>query len=148
MLNHLLLGVYMIMGNTREHQLTSIEDIKKVADSVLSYIEGYISLSDKRKYEITLVLNELLVNCFDHARPSAKEPVMLMTYLRDGRLSIRVTDSGQGFVYDNKKINYEKLVNEDILYKERGRGLLLVRAFCQEIKYNEKGNSVEVKMVL
>lgn len=149
MLNCIPFGVYMIMNNTRKYLLTSIEDIKRVANSVISNTEDNILLNEERKYEITLVLNELLVNCFDYAKPSVQEPVILLTCLHDGRLSMRVTDNGQGFEYDNKKTsNYEKLVNEDTLYRERGRGLMLVKAFCQEVNYNEKGNSVEVKMVL
>ncbi len=139
----------MIMNSTREYLLTSLEDIKKVVDRVLVNMQGHITLDEEREYELTLVLNELLVNCFDYAKPSELEPVILVTNLCNGRLSIKVTDNGQGFAYDNKKTdNYENLFDEQMLYRERGRGLLLVKAFCQEVNYNEKGNSVEVKMVL
>jgi anti-sigma regulatory factor (Ser/Thr protein kinase) len=126
---------------TEKNVLTVIDDIKPSVKSVLNCVEQQRALSDERKYEIELVLNELLVNCFRHAKPSAELPVELAAGVDDGKLFICVTDCGEGF-------EYKKDFDEASLYRERGRGLMLVKAFCEEIRYNLKGNSVEVEIAL
>lgn len=131
---------------TEKNVLTVIEDIKPSVKKVLSCIEKCKCLNDERRYEIELVLNELLVNSFRYAKPSEGEPVVLAAEVDDGRLFISVTDSGDGFRY---KVNCDGAPEDSaVLYREYGRGLMLVRAFCEEIRYNLKGNSVEVEMAL
>lgn len=131
------------MSYTTRYVLTSIDDIKKVASGVLSGVEKYTSIGEERRYDITLVINELLVNSFEHARPSEQSPVVCRAGVAGGQLCIGVTDGGCGFAH-------EPCANvvDDMLFRERGRGLKLVRAICQEVKYNDSGNSVEVKIVL
>ncbi|MGI5849907.1 MAG: ATP-binding protein [Christensenellales bacterium] len=136
------------MANDYQYVLTTISDIKTVTDHVLSGIEQHMPLNESRRYEVALVLNELLVNCFTHAAPSETEPVLLAASIIDGILSIRVTDNGDGFEYEKKINALERHTDEDGLFRERGRGLMLVKAFSQEIKYNLTGNSVEVTIVL
>jgi anti-sigma regulatory factor (Ser/Thr protein kinase) len=125
--------------------LIAIDDIRPSVKSVLSCIEKERPLSDERRYEIELVLNELLVNSFRHANPSCAEPVVLTAGVEDGRLKITVTDSGKGFEYSKK---LDSASDSSVLFRECGRGLMLVRAFCEEIRYNLKGNSVEVDIAL
>ncbi len=125
--------------------LTAIDDIRPSVKSVLSCIEKKMPLSDERRYEIELVLNELLVNSFRHANPSCQEPVVLTAGVEDGRLKICVTDNGEGFEY-SKRLGGAS--DSSALFRECGRGLMLVKAFCEEIRYNLKGNSVEVEIAL
>ena len=106
-------------------------------------IEKHGQLSEERRYDIKLVINELLVNSFEHAQPSKQSPVVFRAGVESGQLRIGVTDSGEGFSYDHTVSD-----DNDLLYRERGRGLMLVRALCQEIRYSGRGNSVEVKIVL
>lgn len=131
---------------TEKNVLIVIDDIKPSVKNVLSYIERYKALSDERRYEIELVLNELLVNSFRYAKPSEREPVILASGVENGRLCIRVTDSGEGFEY--KKDYDGTSADSTALLRECGRGLMLVKAFCEEIRYNTKGNSVEVEIAL
>lgn len=130
---------------TEKNVLIVIDDIKPSVKSVLNCVEQRRPLSDERKYEIELVLNELLVNCFRHAHPTAELPVELAADVDDGRLFICVTDCGAGFEY---KKDFDEAQDIKALYRERGRGLMLVKAFCEEIRYNLKGNSVEVEIAL
>jgi len=131
---------------TEKNVLTVIDDIKPSVKKVLSCVEKCKDLNEERRYEIELVLNELLVNSFRYAKPSDSEPVILAAEVEDGKLIISVTDGGGGFEY---KMSHDGMSEDSIaLYRERGRGLMLVRAFCEEIRYNIKGNSVEVEMAL
>lgn len=130
---------------TEKNVLTVIDDIKPSVKKVLSCVEKCKDLNEERRYEIELVLNELLVNSFRHAKPSEGKPVVLAAEVKNGKLFISVTDGGGGFEY---KICDNVLEDSTALYRERGRGLMLVRAFCEEIRYNLKGNSVEVEIAL
>lgn len=124
--------------------LTSIDDIKRVVSGVLTGVEKHRPLNDECSFNISLVIKELLVNCFEHAKPSKTSPVIFKAGLKNGYLIISVTDAGGGF-------EYEKVcqsVGGETLLKERGRGLTLVRALCQEICYNSIGNSVQVKIAI
>lgn len=134
----------MMKDYIEKNVLTVIEDIRPSVKNVLGCVERFAPLSDERRYEIELVLNELLVNSFRHAAPSEVEPVVLTAEVESGRLILCVTDSGNGFEY-RKELGG---VPDSPLLRECGRGLMLVRAFCEEIRYNLKGNSVEVKIAL
>jgi anti-sigma regulatory factor (Ser/Thr protein kinase) len=129
---------------TVRYVLTVIEDIKKTVQGVVGYAEKNSELSSERKYNIELVLNELLVNCFKHAQPSSSQPVVLIAGIEDGKLSVNVTDSGDGFEYAQSI----EPSGPEMLMREYGRGLTLVRAFCESIQYNLRGNSVEVEIAL
>jgi len=132
----------------KKYILTSIDDIKTVTEGVLAGLDNGFVISDTKRYEITLVINELLVNCFQHAHPSEQAPVIFDAYTRGSQLDMRVTDSGDGFAYQRRVDHIEKIDDDLGLMREHGRGLMLVEAFCQEMNYNGRGNSVEVKIAL
>ncbi len=125
--------------------LTALEDIKSVTGGVLNGVSRIAPLSDECRYNIALILNELLVNSFEHARPTPASPVYLQTEISEGTLRIGVTDGGGGF---DHTLTDEVDRDDAGLLSERGRGLKLVRALCSDIRYNDTGNSVEVLIAL
>ncbi len=128
--------------------LTSIEDIKTVANGVLNGVGRHTALSEERRFDIALVINELLANSFEHAKPSARTPVILAAGMQGKSLCIGVMDGGQGFEVGDALERISQPVGDDGLYEERGRGLRLVQALCQEMNFGGRGNSVEVKIQL
>lgn len=136
----------LYMNYASRYVLTSIDDIKKVVDGVISGVEKINPLTDECIFNISLVIKELLVNCFEHAVLTKKAPVIFKAEINNGVLTIGVKDGGGGFEYEKVCANIS--VDKNALLKERGRGLMLVNALCQEIHYNSMGNSVEVKIAL
>ena len=128
----------------RRYVLTALDDIKNVTSGVIGGLSRFASLSDERRYNISLVLNELLVNSFEHARPTSASPVFVQAEYSGGTLCIGVTDGGEGFTHARTG---EAQETED-LFCERGRGLKLVRALCSDVRYNDCGNSVRVCMTI
>ena len=57
-----------------------------------------------------------------------------------GVLTVRVTDSGSGFDFKKAAIQSKK---DTVGY--HGRGLLLLNELCDEVTYEEPGNSVVVR---
>ena len=136
------------MSYSSRYVLTSIDDIKTVANGVITGVGRHKALSEERRFDIALVINELLVNSFEHAKPSAKTPVILAAGISGNSLCIGVKDGGAGFEYDQALERLAQPVDEDGLYKERGRGLRLVQALCQDMNFGGRGNSVEVRIDL
>lgn len=128
--------------------LTSIDDIKTVATGVITGVGRHAALSEERRFDIALVINELLVNSFEHAGPSGKTPVILAAGMQGNSLCIGIKDGGEGFEIDQAMERLARPVDEDGLYKERGRGLRLVQALCQDMNFGGRGNSVEVRIDL
>jgi anti-sigma regulatory factor (Ser/Thr protein kinase) len=62
------------------------------------------------------------------------------------KLIIRVKDDGQGFNTKLANIQLEKDMYEEefekLLEAEVGRGILLMKLFCDKVVYNDKGNEV------
>ena len=62
-----------------------------------------------------------------------------------GKLIIRVKDDGLGFNTKENILLKEDMYEEEFdeqLEAEGGRGILLMRLFCDKIIYNAKGNEV------
>ena len=125
--------------------LTALDDIKNVTGGVISGVSRRAPLSDERRYNIALIMNELLANSFEHARPTPANPVFVQAELSGDVLRIGVTDGGAGFDYLEQN---EEAPDDAALFQERGRGLRLVRALCSDICYNDAGNSVVVSIAL
>ena len=110
---------------------------------VIGELTRFAPLSDEHRYNIALVLNELLVNSFEHAWPTSHNPVFVQAEYAEGTLHIGVTDGGEGFAFEQQAVE-----SEEVSFSERGRGLKLVRAICSDVRYNDRGNSVEVSIAL
>jgi len=134
-----------VIAMRNRYVLTAMEDIKSVTGGVLSSVSRSTPLTDERRYNIALILNELLVNSFEHARPTPASPVYVKAETSGAVLRIGVTDGGKGFDYTQENGSEPDDVS---LFRERGRGLKLVRALCSDIQYNDAGNSVEVSIAL
>lgn len=134
-----------VIAMKKRYVLTALDDIKNVTGGVIGALSGSAPLSDEHRYNIALVLNELLVNSFEHARPTPANPVFVQAQYEGGELRIGVTDGGEGFAYAQPEGG---AAEPDTQLSERGRGLKLVRALCRDIKYNDSGNSVVVSIAL
>ncbi len=128
--------------------LDSVDDIKTVANGVITGVGRHTALSEERRFDIALVINELLVNSFEHANPLTKTPVILAAGMNGNSLRIGVKDGGEGFEHGQALEQLALPVDDEGLYKERGRGLRLVQALCQDMNFGGRGNCVEVRIEL
>ena len=69
--------------------LTALDDIKSVTGGVISGVSRSAPLSDEHRYNIALIINELLANSFEHARPTPANPVFVQAELSGAVLRIR-----------------------------------------------------------
>ena len=94
---------------------------------------------------LNLVLRELVNNAIEHGNQNAEEKKVdcTVTHLGRKRFKIEIQDQGNGF--DHRAIDWEIPLDPR---QTRNRGFALINTFSDQIKFNEKGNSITVFMNL
>jgi CheY-like chemotaxis protein/anti-sigma regulatory factor (Ser/Thr protein kinase) len=108
-------------------------------------------LSERERENVAMSFREILFNAVEHGGGNNPDVYVTITYTRaDGVLLFRVRDPGPGFSFE--KLRHaavsnpagspaEHAMNRDKLgMRPGGFGILLTRAFVDELLYNEKGN--------
>jgi CheY-like chemotaxis protein/anti-sigma regulatory factor (Ser/Thr protein kinase) len=108
-------------------------------------------LSAQEREDVAMSFREILFNAVEHGGGNNPNVHVTITYTRaNGALLFRVRDPGPGFSFD--KLRHaavsnpanspaEHAINRDKLgMRPGGFGILLTRAFVDELLYNEKGN--------
>lgn len=115
---------------------TDVLQIRYVINSVLDTLQGFEGLSDP--VTLRLCLEELLHNAMEHGnRCDVSKKVYITVKAEPQRATIRVRDEGEGF-------DFERLITggrgEPDTLSERGRGLLIVEHYADELSFNREGN--------
>jgi serine/threonine-protein kinase RsbW len=117
---------------------TDVRQIRYVIDSVLETLRGFEGLSDP--LILRLCLEELLHNAMEHGnRCDRTKKVYITVKAEPRRAVIRVRDEGEGF--DHRLLTSGEGAPADAL-SERGRGLVIVRHYADELRFNREGNEV------
>jgi serine/threonine-protein kinase RsbW len=113
----------------------------KIIHVVLDQLEKN-EWSNKDTFGIHMAMEEAIMNAIHHGNHCApdKDVKILIEISRD-RFYAKVTDQGCGF--DPAKV--PDPTEEENLEKTSGRGVMLIKSFVDEVIYNEKGNSLELK---
>ena len=92
-------------------------------------------------FAIKLALEEALNNAIRHGNACDNGKVVEVQYdVDDDRTTITITDEGEGF--DSGEVP-DPTTDENI-EKPCGRGIMLMRAYMDEVRYNETGNQVHM----
>jgi len=107
-------------------------------------------LPEADRENVALAFREILFNAIEHGGGNDPDTHVTITYMRaDGALLFMVRDPGPGFSFErlahaavsNPGSPVEHAMNRDELgMRPGGFGILLTRAFVDELIYNEKGN--------
>ena len=127
----------------QENKETNVLDIKDKGD--IERVQITISEFLKRNAPSHAPMLEVAVNEAINNGFNSGGRVRVKTRRAAGKIIIRVKDDGLGFntkeVNVLKKEKYEKKFDE-LLEAEGGRGILLMKLFCDKVIYNAKGNEV------
>jgi serine/threonine-protein kinase RsbW len=117
---------------------------------VLRRLEQYAELNEDERFDIRVILSELLQNAIRHGNAMDRaKTISLDVAVEEGNcLEISVEDEGTGF--DVERVLAQKRVKAmnpgDLLeMDEFGRGLLIVETLCDTFRRNESGNRVTVR---
>ena len=90
-------------------------------------------------FAVHLAMEEAFTNAVKHGNGMDPEKKVKVEYLIwSDKLEITVTDEGSGF---NPDLVPDPRYGEN-LYKTVGRGLLLIRSYMDNTKFNEQGNQI------
>jgi serine/threonine-protein kinase RsbW len=126
--------------------LTLVNDrdqINAVQDLIVEGAEemGFPSAS---RFALRLAMEEAIVNAFKHGHRGLppETPVRIEYDLSPERVRVAVEDRGPGFRLDHVP---DPTLDEN-LENPGGRGLVLMRAYMTNVRYNERGNRVEMEL--
>lgn len=101
-------------------------------------------VTEQETFSIRLALEEALVNAIKHGNQMDKSKRVQISYRFVGdRFEIHITDEGSGFDPDDVP---DPTAIEN-LERPCGRGLMLMRHYMTEVRYNDRGNAVTMVKV-
>lgn len=133
------------MGQTQSQTIRVPSRLDQVA-SVQKAIVGHVCASGHgpdTQFAVRLALDEALANAILHGNGNdpTKEVTVEYTVTADD-VRIQVCDEGNGF----NPTNVPDPTLPENLCKPNGRGIMLMRAYMKDIRYNECGNCVTLVM--
>jgi serine/threonine-protein kinase RsbW len=116
------------------------EDAQDAAASILTEVEelGWV---DDAVFAVRLATEEALMNAIRHGNAFDESKKILVEYdVTDEAVTITVTDEGNGF--DDQAV--PDPTRDENLEKPCGRGVMLIRAFMDSVKYRLNGRQVQM----
>ena len=97
--------------------------------------------SQEAAFAIKLALEEGLNNAIRHGNGSdIRKSIQLSYDITGSRVVITIADEGAGFQLDDVP---DPTIDEN-LEKPSGRGIMLMRAYMDEVRFNKRGNRIRM----
>lgn len=113
--------------------------IGRIGEDIAREIDRFTGDRETLAYQINLVLTEAMTNAIKYgSSDKSEESVHILINIAESELLIRIFDYGQGF-------DINEVQSPDFsLLEDRGRGIFLIRALMDSVRYirNESGGNV------
>ena len=121
------------------------DQINAVQDLVVERAEE-LGFPNGARFALRLAIEEAIVNAFKHGHRGlpADTPITIEYSLTPERINVAVEDRGPGFVPSAVP---DPTLDEN-LENPGGRGLVLMRAYMSRVRYNDRGNRVEMELLM
>jgi len=115
--------------------------IEHAEESLVAALERF-AYPKASLFAVRLCLHEAMSNCFRHGHKDLPDstPVHLSYTASRDSVVIDLRDQGPGF----KPEDVPDPTLEENLERGSGRGLLLIRAYMAEARYNDRGNGIRM----
>jgi len=115
-------------------------------DKIVNGLVNLVSLTGASRnfiiIDLPLVLDELLRNAIKHGNQNdVQKTVTIKLSLVDKKLFLEIEDEGSGFIL-SRVDSSEESTN---LYAGNGRGLLMVKGYCEKIEFQNNGSRILVE---
>jgi serine/threonine-protein kinase RsbW len=119
---------------------SDLAEVQKASGRALEFLKP-LSLSEAYQFDIRLCLEEALINAMKYGNQLKREvEVRLDVEYDSGAVRFSVTDQGDGFDVSALR----DCTNKENLLRNRGRGVYLIHKLMDEVRYNTKGNQVQM----
>jgi len=117
-------------------------ELKKV-EIFLSDVFSEFHLTRNYFNKTLLCVSEAVINSIEHGnRFDRKKLVTIKIECSKNELHVEINDEGEGF---DLKVVDDPTKKENII-KESGRGIHIIKSLSDSLKYNKKGNSIQLKI--
>jgi serine phosphatase RsbU (regulator of sigma subunit)/anti-sigma regulatory factor (Ser/Thr protein kinase)/DNA-binding NarL/FixJ family response regulator len=119
-------------------------DIRPVEHELQQFLQK-LGLPKHTLSNITFSTHELITNALEHGNGSDPEKRIRISWTEDGlQLTIRVADEGSGF----SPSALPDPTSTEHMFRERGRGIYMIRRMVDALEYSEKGNEATITVRL
>lgn len=129
-----------IPGSTRIDLARERGAIDGLIEDILDAARGR-GFEDGAVFAIRLAIEEAITNAFEHGHAGRADRTVRVEYrVTADAVDVAVEDQGPGF--DPDKL--PDPTTEENLSKPSGRGVMLMRAYMTEVRFNKTGNRVRL----
>ncbi|MFG0327669.1 MAG: ATP-binding protein [Phycisphaerales bacterium JB037] len=116
--------------------------VRERAEQLIEHAEraGYAKAA---RFAVRLAFEEAVTNAFRHGHRELPESATVRVEIEISPEAIRLTVEDQGPGFEPGEVPDPTLAEN--LSKPFGRGLMLIRAYMTRVRYNERGNRVEME---
>jgi serine/threonine-protein kinase RsbW len=123
-----------------ESTLDSVNKAEEMADQMAAQA----GLDEDTRSGVSMAVREAMINAILHGNAYAADKRVNLTFEQSGRdLVITIVDEGRGFIPDEVP---NPLAPENLL-KESGRGIFLMRAFMDEVRFRKLEPGTEITLI-
>ena len=123
-----------------ESTLDSVNKAEEMADQVAAQA----GLDEDTRSGVTMAVREGMINAILHGNAYAPEKRVSLTFEQNGReMIVTISDEGRGFIPEEVP---DPLAPENLL-KQSGRGIFLMRAFMDEVRFRKLEPGTEITMI-
>lgn len=139
-----VVGFELVAHETKPQQIVIPSEPKllnRVENRIIEQLKA-LNYGERTLFGVRLAVEEAVINAIKHGNKMDKTKNVTITYsVNDKECVISVADEGDGF---NPQVVPDPTADEN-LELPHGRGLVLMRAYMDEVKYNEKGDCVTMR---
>jgi anti-sigma regulatory factor (Ser/Thr protein kinase) len=136
-----LLGVELLPREAKENRVVVPSEPKllpRIEDAIQAKLQEY-NYGERALFAVRLAVEEAIINAMKHGnRMDKAKTVTVVWSVDDKQAVIAVEDQGEGF--DPEAV--PDPTAEENLDIPHGRGLVLMRAYMDDVKFNRRGNRV------
>jgi len=119
---------------------SDLNQARKLEERLLEEVPR-CGFSDAEVFAVKLALEECFINAIRHGNKfDPKKTVHVNWNIDEQRADFTIRDEGEGFAIDT----VPDPTTDENLEKPCGRGLMLIRAYMDEVKFNEHGNQIHM----
>ena len=132
-----------LAGNLQFEFPSSVRFVREVVAEVVEACERLAFSGSRATLNLRVAVGEALCNAILYGnRENPAKFVRVSAALRPGRAEVTVTDEGEGFD-PQSVLDPTRPENRE---RSHGRGLFLLRSLTDDVRFNERGNSITLTL--
>ena len=126
------------------YRMESTLDSVNKAEEMADHIASQAGIDEDTRGGISMAVREAMINAILHGNAYDPNKRVILTFEQNGReLIVIISDEGKGFIPEEVP---DPLAPENLL-KESGRGIFLMRAFMDEVRFRKLEPGTEITLI-